>query len=207
MFVIKMFGAFKDLHRFFAACRIFIGEKPSAVPSPSIIFFPLLPSQLNCGFAGLMTLKLPQKDAGLTADLMLTQLWEKIKRSGLQKVLAGEVATASCLGGLETINSVEKASLELKQENAQEILFFDEARAQKLFVLVGEMNSFLAAQEKLLEENAIKFTSTDLEIINSRIILIKDIVWILGKDILSNFEKDYRACRREKSIGNQCRSF
>ena len=100
-----------------------------------------------------------------------------------------KLAAASCLGGLETINSVEKASLELKQENAQEILFFDEARAQKLFVLVGEMNSFLAAQEKLLEENAIKFTSTDLEIINSRIILIKDIVWILGKDILSNFKK------------------
>jgi hypothetical protein len=189
MFVIKMFGAIKDLCRFFAACQLFIGKQPSSVPSPSIIFFPFLPYQLNCGFAGLMTLQLPKKNANLTADLTLTELWGKIKSSGLQMVLTGEIAAASCFDGLETISSMEKAMLELKQENAQEIIFFQKARAQKLFVLAREMNLFLAAQEKLLEENAIKFTSTDLEIINSRIILIKDIVWILEKDILANFEK------------------
>jgi len=189
MFVIKMFGAIKDLCRFFAACQLFIGKQPSSVSSPSIIFFPVLPSQLNCGFAGLMTLQLTGENANLTADLTLTQLWGKIKNSGLQNVLTGEIAAESCFGGLETLNSMEKATLELKQENSQEILFCEEVRAKKLFVLVDEMNLFLAAQEKLLEENAIKFASPDLEIINSRIILIKDIVWILEKDILANFEK------------------
>src|SRR5664280_96734 len=189
MFVIKMFGAIKDLCRFFAACQLFIGKQPSSVSSPSIIFFPVLPSQLNCGFAGLMTLQLTGENANLTADLTLTQLWGKIKNSGLEKVLAGEIAAESCFGGLETLNSMEKATLELKQENSQEILFCEEVRAKKLFVLAREMNLFLAAQEKLLEENAIKFASPDLEIINSRIILIKDIVWILEKDILANFEK------------------
>jgi len=189
MFVIKMFGAIKDLCRFFVACQLFIGKQPSSVPSPSIIFFPVLPSQLNCGFAGLMTFQSQKKNAGLTADLTLTELWEKIKSSGLQNVLAGEITAASSWSGLETLNSMEKALLELKQENAQEILFCEKARAPKLFVLAREMNLFLAAQEKLLEENAVKFTSTDLEIINSRIILIKDIKWILEKDILANFEK------------------
>ena len=195
MFVIKMFGAIKDLCRFFAACQLFIGKQPCRggitppLQPPSIIFFPVLPSQLNCGFAGLMTFQFQKKNAGLTADLTLTELWEKIESSGLQNVLAGEIAAASSLSGLETLNSMEKATLELKQENAQEILFFQKARAQKLFVLVDEMKLFLAAQEKLLEENAVKFTSTDLEIINSRIILIKDIKWIIEKDILANFEK------------------
>ena len=189
MFVIKMFGAIKDLCRFFVACQLFIGKQPSSVPSPSIIFFPVLPSQLNCGFAGLMTFQSQKKNAGLTADLMLTELWEKIKSSGLQNVLAGEITAASSWSGLETLNSMEKELLELKQENAQEILFCEKARAPKLFALAREMNLFLAAQEKLLEENAVKFTSTDLEIINSRIILIKDIKWILEKDILANFEK------------------
>src|ERR1035437_6723775 len=189
MFVIKMFGAIKDLYRFFAACQLFIGKQPPSVPSLSIIFFPVLPSQLNCGFAGLMTFRFQKKNAGLTADLTLTELWEKIESSGLQNVLAGEITAASSWSGLETLNAMEKATLELKQENAQEILFFQEVRAQKLFVLVDEMNLFLAAQEKLLEENAVKFTSTDLEIINSRIILIKDIKWIIEKDILANFEK------------------
>ena len=189
MFVKIMFGAIQNLCSFFAACQLFIGKQPSNVPSPSIVFFPVLPFQLNCGFAGLMTLQLQKKNAGLTADLTLTQLWGKSKSSGLQKVLTGEIEAAYCFGGLETLNSMEKATLELKQENSQEILFCEEARAQKLFILVAEMNLFLAAQEKLLEENAVRFTSTDLEIINSRIILIKDLVWGLEKDILVNFEK------------------
>jgi glucosamine--fructose-6-phosphate aminotransferase (isomerizing) len=189
MFVIKMFGATQNLYRFFAACQLFIGKQPSSVPSPSIIFFPVLQFQLNCGFAGLMTLQLQKKNAGLTADLALIELWGKIKSSSLEKVLAGEIAAASCFGGLETLKFIEKAMLELKQENSQEILFCEKARSQKLFVLVAGMNLFLAAQEKMLEENAVGFASSDLEIINSRIILIKDIVWSLEKDILSNFEK------------------
>src|SRR5664280_3697145 len=110
MFVIKMFGAIKDLCRFFAACQLFIGKQPSSVSSPSIIFFPVLPSQLNCGFAGLMTLQLTGENANLTADLTLTQLWGKIKNSGLQNVLTGEIAAESCFGGLETLNFMEKAT-------------------------------------------------------------------------------------------------
>ena len=179
----------KRLCRFIAACHIFIGRQPSSVLSPSIIFFPVIPSQLNCGFAGLMTLQLSQNNAVVNDDLTLIELWGKVKNSGLEKVQSGESTAISCFGGLEDLNLMEKATLALKQENAQEIIFFDEARAKKLFVLVSELNLFLVAQEKLLEENAAKFASVDLEIINSRIVLIKDIVWILEKDILANFEK------------------
>ncbi len=189
MYLIKYMLPIKNLYRFFASCQIFIGKQPSGVPSPSIIFFPFMPTQFNCGFAGLMTLQLPKNNAGLTADLALTELWGEIKKSGLEKLLAAEIAAASCFGGLETLNSMEKTMLELKQENAQEILFCGGARAQKLFVLVEEINLFLINQEKLLEENAVKLTSADLEIINSRIILIKDIVWSIEKDTLTNFEK------------------
>ena len=182
-------SAINDLCRFFAACQLFIGKQPSGVPFPSIIFFPIMPSQLNCGFAGLMTLQLAKNNAGITADLTLTELWGKINNSGLENILSGKSAAVSYFGGLDALNLMGKATLALKQENAQEILFFEAARTQKLFVVVHEMNLFLTAQERLLEENADKFTSTDLEIFNSRIILIKDIVWLLEKDILANFQK------------------
>lgn len=191
MIVLVSFYEFilNDLCRFLADCQLFIGRKPSSAPVPSIIFFPVMPSQLNCGFAGLMTLQISGGNADVAADLALTELWVKIKNSGLDKIREVGSAAASCFGGLEDLKLMEKATLALKQENAQEILFLDEARAQKLFVLVREMNLFLVSQEKLLEENAVSFTSTDLETINSRIILIKDIVWILEKDILANFKK------------------
>ncbi|HEX7415767.1 MAG TPA: hypothetical protein VF305_01130, partial [Smithellaceae bacterium] len=189
MIITNIFNFIRNLIRFFGACRIFIGKNPASVTTPAIILFPIMPSQLNCGFAGLMTFRHKQKSTDLTADLALTRLWEKINGSGLKNVLAGKIAAANYWSGLETLEFMEKAILELKEEITQEILFFQPVRAKKLFGLAEKMKLFLAQEEKLLENNAEKFTSADLEIINSRIILLKDIQWILENDILANFEK------------------
>ena len=51
------------------------------------------------------------------------------------------------------------------------------------------MKAFLAEEEKILEEKAGHFQSADMEIINSRLILMKDVIWSLEKDILGNVEK------------------
>ena len=87
-----------------------------------------MPSQLNCGFAGLMTLQLAKNKTSIIADLTLIELWGKVKNSGLEEVQSGGNAAVSCFVGLEDLSLMEKATLTLKQENAQEILFFDDAR-------------------------------------------------------------------------------
>jgi len=51
------------------------------------------------------------------------------------------------------------------------------------------MKAFLVEEEKILEEKAGHFQSADIEIINSRLILMKDVIWSLEKDILGNVEK------------------
>ena len=145
--------------------------------------------QLNCGFAGLMTFHSNKKKAELTDDLTLPSLWKKIKSSDLKNVLAGKITPETYLSGLKTLNAMEKTALKLKQENKQEILFYHTGKAKKLSGLVEKMKLFLAQEEKILEDNAAKFTSFDLETINSRIIMFKDIQWILEQDILSNFKK------------------
>ena len=189
MFIARMFNKIKYMGQFLAVCQVFIGKHPKNVSAPAIIFFPVMTSQLNCGFAGLMTFQSNKKSTDLTDDLALSALWKKIKSSGLKNVLIGKITPEKYLSGLETLNSMEKTTLELKQESKQEILFFQTGRAKKLFGLVKKMKLFLAEEEKILEDNAARFTSTDLEIINSRIILFKDIQWILEKDILDNFAK------------------
>ena len=189
MFIARMFNKIKYMGQFLAVCQVFIGKRPANVSVPAIIFFPIMTSQLNCGFAGLMTFQSNKKSTDLTDDLALSALWKKIKSSGLKNVLIGKITPEKYLSGLETLNSMEKTTLELKQESKQEILFFQTGRAKKLFGLVKKMKLFLAEEEKILEDNAARFTSTDLEIINSRIILFKDIQWILEKDILDNFAK------------------
>jgi glucosamine--fructose-6-phosphate aminotransferase (isomerizing) len=189
MFIARMFNKIKYMGRFLAVCQVFIGKHPANVSVPAIIFFPIMTSQLNCGFAGLMTFQFNKKSTDLTDDQTLTALCGKIKSSGLKNAVTGKITAEAYLSGLETLNSMEKAALELKQERKQEILFFQTERTKKLFGLVEKMKLFLAEEEKVLEDNAVNFTSTDLEIINSRIILFKDIQWILEKDILSNFAK------------------
>lgn len=174
---------------FVVYCRIFIGAHQSSVNAPAIIFFPLLPCRLNCGFAGLMTCHLQKKPSDTTVNITLASTWKKIKSSGLQTIFSRKNTAENYLNGMENINTIGRAVAELKREDTQESLFFQTNRAADLSRVVGEMKKYLTDEEQLLEDQAAVITSVDLEIINSRMIQLKDICWILEKDILANLQK------------------
>ena len=189
MIYAKMFHNLKTLLYFIAHCLIFIGRHPARVSAPAIIFCPFLPGQFNCGFAGLMTCRLQDKPLDATADLTVAALWMKIKSAGLQTVFTGENTAAGYLNGTETVQAMDISVLELKREDAQEFLFFHKDRTAALSRITEEMKQFLADEEKRLEDQAAAILSVDLETINSRMILLKDICWMLEKDILSHLQK------------------
>jgi glutamine---fructose-6-phosphate transaminase (isomerizing) len=189
MLMARIFNTIKKNCRFLAACQIFVGKIPSKVPYPSVIIFPFMTSTFNCGFAGLMTFNTNKKYDVLDIDIALTEMWEKVKFSGLQNTLSGKNAVIEYLNGTKTLTSMEEIVSMLKEEKKQEFLFFDTERSNKLKIILEQMNLFLAHEEKTLEDNAANFVSTDLEIINSRIVHFKDILWSLEKDILDNFAK------------------
>ncbi|MHB8139447.1 MAG: SIS domain-containing protein [Smithellaceae bacterium] len=174
---------------FVANCRVYVGCRPSAVDAPALIFFPLITSRLNCGFAGLMTCRLPKPSALTTADLTVGTLWGKIKNAGLQTVSIGKDIADNYLSGTKALQAMDKALSELKCEDAQEFLFFQPGRAADLSLVVREIKDFLTYEEKWLEDQAALINSVDLEVINSRILLLKDICWMLEQDILSNLQK------------------
>ncbi len=184
-----MINILKKAGRFLGECKIFVGRYPLNVSAPAIIFFPVTLCRLNCGFAGLMTVVSSGKISAPTYDTILAGLWEKIQDSDLKKVLTGKLTAGNYLNGLESLKALETCVQELKQEDAQEFFFFLQARTKELIGLNEEVGKFLNTEEKLIENNADKFNSLELEIINSRIILLKDIQWILEKDILQNFAK------------------
>jgi len=104
-----MFNTIKTMGRFLAVYKVFVGKNPASVSSPAIIFFPLMTSRLNCGFAGLMTFQPGKKITDLTEDLELAVLWEKIKNFGLKNALTGKITAEKYLDGLETLCSMEKS--------------------------------------------------------------------------------------------------
>ncbi len=189
MFYTKMFQFIKKILKFVCICEIRVGCHPSDVPSPVIIFFPLTPGQLNCGFAGLVTCRLENERSEIRADQEIASAWITIKKSGLRLMGFSQNSARLCWGGLETLHVAESAVFALKREDAQEALFFSEERTAALSGIVSEMNAFLANEEKFLEEQSAGIVSAELEIVNSRILLLKDICWMLDKDILSNFQK------------------
>jgi glucosamine--fructose-6-phosphate aminotransferase (isomerizing) len=187
--ILPMIKAIKKIKVFLGECRIYAGKKPADVCAPAIIFFPLFTCRLNCGFAGLLTFKLRETTFAPAYDLTLVELFAEIKCSDFKALLEEKLSADAYLKGMEILKAMEQALLELKQESVQEFLFFQEVRTKKLKGLAEEIKIFLNAEETFLENNANKFNSAGLEMINSRIILLKDIQWILERDILFNFEK------------------
>ena len=187
--ILPMIKAIKKIKVFLGECRIYAGKKPADICAPAIIFFPLFTCRLNCGFAGLLTFKLRETTFAPAYDLTLAELFAEIKGSDFKALLEEKLSADAYLKGMEILKAMDRALLEIKQESVQEFLFFQEVRTKKLKELAEEIKIFLNAEETFLENNADKFNSTGLEMINSRIILLKDIQWVLERDILSNFEK------------------
>lgn len=183
----RLFNIIKKIFRFLAAVQIFVGKHPAKVNPPAIILFPVTTAQFNCGFAGLMTFRAGEKSAISDPNLVLGRLWKKVKSSGLKNVTGGKIDAQKYFNGMLTLGAMEKTVLELKKENRQEAVFFNARSSADLLNLTEAMKTFLAEEEKILEDSAAKFSSADLEIINSRIVLFKDILWSLEKDILNNF--------------------
>jgi glucosamine--fructose-6-phosphate aminotransferase (isomerizing) len=185
----KILRILNNLLLFAFRYRIHIGRCPKDVRAPALIFFPILSGQLNCGFAGLMTCRLQNKSSGKTADRRLSTLWGKVKTGGLHNISAGKKIAEHYLYGDDAIHDMGMVLSDLKCEATQEMCFFQADRANDLSGLAAEIKVFITDEEKLLEERAELINSVDLEIINSRILLLKDICWMLEKDILANLQK------------------
>ncbi|MFB3925382.1 MAG: SIS domain-containing protein [Syntrophales bacterium] len=170
--------------------RIVIGRDPCGVPPGSIILFPVLRNLLFCGLAGIMKIK--KRDIAL-ADMdpveRLSRGFQKINTKYLKKVLSGTISPENYLESRDVLEEMEKNILSLKTDSQFRNIFFDTGKALELSDLVDKMKTFLLVEEKLLEENADHFHTDELETINSRLILLKDILWGLEKDFLSNIEK------------------
>lgn len=184
-----MIKMLKKMIRFGRQCEIFVGRHPQNVIAPAIIFFPVTFCRFNCGFAGLLTIISPAKITAPTYDPTLFGAFEKIKYSSLKEVLAGKLEVENYLNGPANLTALEMSVQELKREDAQEYFFFQQEETKILIGLNEEIRNFLNREVSIVENSADKFTSLQLEIINSRIILLKDIQWILEKDILMNFGK------------------
>jgi len=168
--------------------RIYIGRNPQLVPSKSIIIFPWLPETLPCGLAGILTIK---KETQVKDNILenLSSLFEEAKSNCLNKLLSQSISPEKYLGGLGKLGDMDGYVLYLKQGSAFEHIFFQPGMVEELTTLSKAMSSFLLNEEELIEKNAGKFSTGEMEHVNNSLTFMKDSAWALERDILSNIDK------------------
>ena len=186
----------KNSLSFLKECRIVVGHNPRRVMTPTLVIFPVLPNTLCCGFAGIVTLRRPpavscgDSDGGAPRPGgKFVELLECFSENDLNAFFSGAIAPASYLGGRDAQTQLERELLCLKEENGREALFYDPAAVERLQRLCGTMKEFLAREERRLEEQAGRFSTSDLEEINRGLLMLRDLLWGLEKDVLDNINR------------------
>ena len=96
---------------------------------------------------------------------------------------------------------MERELLRMKGEEAFGKIFYDDGEARRLTLLSDKMKAFLTDEEMLLEEQAGRISTADLEAVNHGLVLLRDLVWGLERDILDNIGRICRLAGVESSAG------
>ena len=169
--------------------KIYIGVDVRTVPPHSIVLFPLFQSTFFCGFAGVLAVKKSEKPRDAEYGQKFIRLFQEIKQRDMKSLLSGVITSTDYLNGGGKQKELEEVLLQQKRDIPTQQIFFHRDKTSRLHGIIEEMKAFLVEEEKILEEKAGHFQSADIEIINSRLILMKDVIWSLEKDILGNVEK------------------
>ena len=175
--------------KYLKSWKLVIGKNPGHILPNALIIFPSIPNSLFCGLAGILTIKrgshVEEKDIAKN----LSCIFKKIKKNNLERLTVHKISRDHYLGGDNGLKTVEEDVLRLKQDSFLEGIFFDGEKEIKLKDLYQRMNSFLEKEERQVEEDAGHFSTADMEYVNNALVLFRDCVWALDRDVLSNMDK------------------
>lgn len=197
-------GTVKSIRRWLAKARSFLKEwqvfaarDPRSVPPRSLVLFPLNRAVLFCGFAGLLTIKGNSSPRDVGADELLIPQFGQIRAMNMRAVLSGAISPVQYLGGSDILGKTEQAIFLLKGEISFQDLFFHPEKVRRLSNLVREMEEFLFSEEGQIDTEAVRFSTSDMEAVNSRLVHLKDIHWALQRDVLENVDRINALAGRE----------
>ncbi|MBN1547412.1 MAG: hypothetical protein JW902_12205, partial [Syntrophaceae bacterium] len=162
----------------------YIGANPDRCPVFSIIIFPLLPSTLCCGLAGILAIKGADKSTASKSIRSFLEFFDRIKGYRISDVYNQKLSLKHYLNISSDLEEMERLLFEIKGDHSFRELFADPDLATALKHLADDMASFLRQEEEALEKTAAFFSTEAMEGINRRITVLRDLVWALEKDVL-----------------------
>ncbi len=185
-------------------CKLHVGRDSQRVEAPALILFPHRPATLCCGLAGILTLRVAGRvsyPSGQTPRSDISILFAWAAEKNLPALLHGTIPSTAYLGGIPTQEAMERELLRMKGEETFGEIFYNDGEVRRLTLLSEKMKAFLTDEERLLEEQAGRISTADLEAVNHGLILLRDLIWGIEKDILDNIGRICRLAGVESSAG------
>ncbi len=167
--------------------KVYLAKNPAELPAKSICLFPYQPNMLCCGLAGLLAIKNEGSAAGRDPVCELPAAYAEIVEFALDAVMDGQVA--DFLVSEELLRQMAADLFHLKQDLDLQYSMHASGSIERMRDLARDLEAFVAEQDVLIEKHADSISTKDMEIISGRLIILKDVLWGLQEDLLSNQDK------------------
>jgi glucosamine--fructose-6-phosphate aminotransferase (isomerizing) len=176
--------------RAIATADVYFAKDLSRVPTGSIVFFPLRHTLLCCGLAGIVAFKQKSKKADTIDTAGLKSVAETIRAHGFQNCKKKDYDLETCyLGGKKVIGDLLQSIRKLKSKEGFYGIFNDRDSQQDLIEVTDLLNEIITSEAQLLNAHMGHLASRDVEVMSTRIEVLRDIAWCLSSEITDNIER------------------
>jgi glucosamine--fructose-6-phosphate aminotransferase (isomerizing) len=176
--------------------RLKFGRSLASVPAGSLVLFPLCPTELHCGLAGLIAYKKQEQNiqppalSQASLETIVAEIRQSITTMPFAdlKVLE-EKNFAEFLGGEARLADMARKVDLLRSEAAIFRLFSDPDLREDLEAITRIMGEKTLAQREILTAKQARLSQDNLVLLRSRLEKLQDMHWHLSRDLLANLEK------------------
>lgn len=191
--LIKILRFIRKIYRLTLDCifaDVYFGRHMDNLPDGSVVFFPCQDNMLCCGLTGIVSFKKKNKtddriDIASFKDMLIKiqdLSYDNCRQNGLN-------LEDHYLGGDKQINALFKNVRNLKSNDLFYNLFIHRERQREFEKMSDRLFEFIDKEQRLLDEQMGKLKSDEVNVLSRRIDCIKDIVWCLTSEIISNINK------------------
>lgn len=169
---------------------IYFGRHLSRVPAGSIVLFPCRPGTLNCGLAGIVAFKQPEKADGAAALAALDDLLNAIEADACFDTLPTHLSGGFCtLGGDHKIGALRRQAQRLKGTDLFVEIYQHPDFQDKIRSIADRLEATVQAADQSLATHTGRLHPAETEAAAGRIDQLKDIAWCLSTEVLNNIKK------------------
>jgi len=169
--------------------KVYWGSCPEDFSHSTIVIFPCRPNLLCCGLVGMIEFR-KKKQPIAAADVIdrIRKLGKELKKQEVQSEET-KFSAAWILQRSEVIKKLYQQVRQCKKALVFYELFVHKSIREDLLQQSKKLQALVEKEEKEREKKGARIPSNLLEVFNKELITLKDIIWIIQKECLSNIEK------------------